>query len=172
MRKILFSSVWEKIEEWIGWVWLCIISYLAITLYLTGQSVPLMALCGVGIVYLLGWGWLSRSQERHILRMFGKYRNQLSSSEEFAKQKQVEIELELENEERRNVALRVAIERKKELLEKVVRLTITTPETHELADILGNDPIIRNLDEGIRTLIFIGLGSMGTWVRFNSRDNS
>lgn len=161
MRKILFSSVWEKIEEWIGWVWLCIIAYLAITLYLTGQSVPLMALCGVGIVYLLGWGWLSRSQERHI-----------SSSEEFAKQKQVEIELELENEERRNVALRVAIERKKELLEKVVRLTITTPETHELADILGNDPIIRNLDEGIRTLIFIGLGSMGTWVRFNSRDNS
>ncbi|MEK7813791.1 MAG: hypothetical protein AAB296_08525 [Candidatus Desantisbacteria bacterium] len=57
-----------------------------------------------------------------------------------------------------------AEERKKYLLEKVKHRTITTPETYELSDLLQDDPIIRNSDEGIRTLIMFGLGVFGGYI--------
>ncbi|MFH1897269.1 MAG: hypothetical protein ABH886_03390 [Candidatus Desantisbacteria bacterium] len=55
-------------------------------------------------------------------------------------------------------------ERKKCLLEKAKHRTITTPETYELGDILEKDPIIRNSDEGIRTILMIGLGALGGYA--------
>ncbi|MBU0701624.1 hypothetical protein KKE26_10115 [bacterium] len=57
-----------------------------------------------------------------------------------------------------------AEERKKYLLNKVERRSITKPETYELADILSEDTTIRNSDEGIRTLIMLGLGVLGGYA--------
>ncbi|MDI6781156.1 MAG: hypothetical protein QME49_03495 [bacterium] len=61
-------------------------------------------------------------------------------------------------------SFQIAEERKKDLLEKVKRRTITIPETYELSDLLQDDPKIRNLDENMRTLIMIGLGALGGYI--------
>ncbi len=58
-------------------------------------------------------------------------------------------------------SFQIAEERKKYLLKKVECRNITTSETYELFDLLNKDPIIRNSDEGIRTLIMLGLGALG-----------
>ena len=55
-------------------------------------------------------------------------------------------------------------ERKKYLLVKVEDRTITDAEALELADILNNDAKIRELDDGVRTLIILGLGALGGHV--------
>ncbi|PKP61011.1 MAG: hypothetical protein CVT88_01430 [Candidatus Altiarchaeales archaeon HGW-Altiarchaeales-1] len=55
-------------------------------------------------------------------------------------------------------------ERKKYLLTKVEDLTITESEALDLADILNKDAKIRELDDGIRTLITLGLGALGGYI--------
>ncbi|PKP57742.1 MAG: hypothetical protein CVT88_08470 [Candidatus Altiarchaeales archaeon HGW-Altiarchaeales-1] len=55
-------------------------------------------------------------------------------------------------------------ERKKYLLRKVEDRTISESEALELAGILNKDAKIRELDEGVRTLITLGLGALGGYL--------
>ncbi|OQX19826.1 MAG: hypothetical protein BWK75_05325 [Candidatus Altiarchaeales archaeon A3] len=55
-------------------------------------------------------------------------------------------------------------ERKKYLLRKVEDRTISESEALELAGILNNDAKIRELDDGVRTLIVLGLGALGGYL--------
>ncbi|MDI6781504.1 MAG: hypothetical protein QME49_05305 [bacterium] len=55
-------------------------------------------------------------------------------------------------------------EKKNMLLEKVANRSITSDEVIELSEILEEESATREMNEGVRTLIMLGLGALGGYL--------